>query len=548
MKNIKINKFKIILFFLLSFLFPTVVNAATASTGFSGSDSVYVGNNIDITLYVNESGSNGGLAGFGGMINYDQSKLELVGTTSLAPFQIDINGNKIAGFGQNTIKGFSNVIKFTFKSKAIGSTNISFTGGSQPDSTASPVQIIGSSKTINIVNPPSSNANLASLSVSNGSISFDKNKTNYNMSVDSNVSSVNINASAEDGGSSVSGLGQIGLNYGENIAYIKVTAPSGATKLYTVNINRKDNRSGNNNLSSLVVNDGTLEPNFSPNVDSYNLSVPYSVTNLNINASAADGNSKISISGNDNLISEETVDVKIYVTAENGAVKTYTIHTKRGKDPDKVLSTNNYLSHLDISVGILSPAFNKEREIYIVYLPYEVDSINIDATPEDTKYGILNKTGPEKLSVGNNEYELKVTAENEQTKTYKLIVVRGASLEVTTETSKAYLKELKIENGKLIEKFTKEKTTYSYNKGSKDLKITAIAENDDDSVTVLKSDDIYAIVVESASANGETIVYILRPKTNSIVTIILSIALVTTTSAGICIFIKFKPKNIENKK
>ena len=56
---------KSIKLFVLSFfsfcflLFPYIVKAdGNASSGFSGNGSVYVGNTIDVTLYVNESGSN----------------------------------------------------------------------------------------------------------------------------------------------------------------------------------------------------------------------------------------------------------------------------------------------------------------------------------------------------------------------------------------------------------------------------------------------------------------------------------------------------------
>lgn len=107
MKNIlnkKIN-FLILSFFL--FLFPVLTAKAdgTATTGISGNSSVYVGKTIDVVLYVNSvSGANGGLAAFGGNISYSTDKLELVKTTSLAPFTVELAGNKLGGFGANTIK------------------------------------------------------------------------------------------------------------------------------------------------------------------------------------------------------------------------------------------------------------------------------------------------------------------------------------------------------------------------------------------------------------------------------------------------------------
>ena len=195
--NKKVNKvFKSFIISLFLFLSPLIVSATgSATTGFSGNSSVYIGQNIEVTLYVGSvSGTtnNEGLAAFGGTISYPTDKLELVSKTSLGPFTVEMNGNKLGGFGQNTIKGRTNVIKFVFKAKALGNATISYSGGSQPDASASPVAISGSSKTISIVNPPSSNNNLSSLSISNGSISFNKNTTNYSVNVYSSVTSVNV--------------------------------------------------------------------------------------------------------------------------------------------------------------------------------------------------------------------------------------------------------------------------------------------------------------------------------------------------------------------
>lgn len=520
------NKLKRAILLLLIIL-PFGVNAASATTGFNGNNSVYVGNNIELTLFVRESGSNGGLAGFGGTISYDSSKLKLVGTTSLAPYNIDINGNKIAGFGQNAIKGYSNIMKFTFNAIATGTTSVSYSGGSQPDANASPVSISGCSKTISIVNPPSGNNNLSSLSVSNGNINFNKNTTSYSITVDSSVTSVNVSAQAEDSGASISGTGNIGLNYGNNTININVRAANGSVKTYSIHVNRKDNRSDNNNLSSITVNGGNLEPNFNSNTLEYNLSVPYSVSDLSINAVPSDSKSRVSITGQNGLIAEEVNDVKIHVTAENGSIKTYVIHVKRGKDPNKVLSTNNYLASLTVSVGLLSPEFDREKELYVVYLPYEVDSIEINATVEDTRYGILNVDGPSKLSVGNNEYQFSVTAENEEVRTYKVIVVRAASLYSENNTDNTYLKELRLENGKLSKNFDKNVHLYEYTKKD-NFNIIAIPEDENSNVSILEKDGIYVITVESSNSTKD--MYILVPKDNLLVKILVIIGIVFTSS------------------
>lgn len=211
----------------------------------------------------------------------------------------------------------------------------------------------------------------------------------------------------------------------------------------------------------------------------------------------------------------------------NSQIKTYVIHVKRGKDPNKVLSTNNYLASLTVSVGLLSPEFDREKELYVVYLPYEVDSIEINATVEDTRYGILNVDGPSKLSVGNNEYQFSVTAENEEVRTYKVIVVRAASLYSENNTDNTYLKELRLENGKLSKNFDKNVHLYEYTKKD-NFNIIAIPEDENSNVSILEKDGIYVITVESSNSTKD--MYILVPKDNLLVKILVIIGIVFTSS------------------
>lgn len=515
------RKVRIILnFFIINFLLflsPYIINAAgTASTGFSANSSVYVGNNIEVILYVGGvNGSNGGLAAFGGTISYSTDKLELVSASSLAPFTVELSGNKLGGFGQSTISGESNIMKFVFKAKSLGNANISYSGSSQPDANATPVSISGCSKTINIQNPPSSNNNLSSLSVSSGGISFNKNTTSYNVSVGSDITSVSISAIPEDSGAKVSGTGSKSLNYGSNKFNITVTAPSGASKTYTVNVNRKDNRSSNNNLSSLNVNGGDLKPGFSKNTTSYTLDVPYSISDLAVNAKAEDSKSKVTVTGNNNLIAEETNQVTITVTAEDGSKKTYTISVTRGKDPNKKLSNNNYLTKIVPNIGILSPVFNKDNTEYEIWLPYEIDKISFEYEVEDTKYATTKLEGNDTLQPGvSNVYKITVTSESNEERVYT-INVRRAKNPTDSGNSNTYIKSIKIKNGKLTSDFDKKIFEYTYTKKS-DFEITEVIPEDENSaVSIVEQEDkIYLIVT---SSNGEYGVYTLKEKQINII-------------------------------
>lgn len=529
MKRLKNRKFSFLILSFFLFLCPLTVKATNANVSFSGNNSVYNGNTIDITLVVSESGSKNdeGISGIQGPISYDTSKLELISTKSHS-LNVNYNSGKIVGMVTSQaeyLRGTKNVITFTFKAKALGSATVSIKADVS-DADGKKIFSNTVSKTISITNPPSSNNNLSSLSVSNGNINFNKNNTNYSISVDSNVSSITISATSEDSGASISGTGNKNLNYGNNKFDIIVTAPSGAKKTYTININRKDIRSGNNKLSSLSVNGGTLNPKFNSNTESYSISVPYSISSLTINAKAEDAKAKVTISNN-NLVAEETTAVKVIVTAENGSTKTYTINATRGKDPNKVLSTNNYLSNLTVSTGTLSPSFNKEQENYIVYLPYEIDSIKINTQVEDTRYATVKIEGPDKLSTGNNNYKITVTAEDNSTKIYTLVVSRGINMTGEGIKSNIYLKSIKIKNGSLKGTFNKEVYNYTYTGGE----IEAIPEDGNSTVTIITHDNITSIIVKSAT--GELGVYTLTLNKGNFLNIILSLGCLILIAGGV---------------
>jgi hypothetical protein len=89
--------------------------------------------------------------------------------------------------------------------------------------------------------PLSSNANLASLSVSGYSIAptFTAANTSYTLTVSNSVSSITINATKADSkAKSVTGMGAKSLNVGSNPYNIVVTAENNSTKTYTITVTR----------------------------------------------------------------------------------------------------------------------------------------------------------------------------------------------------------------------------------------------------------------------------------------------------------------------
>ncbi len=547
MKNRRLIYIYLIFFSL--FLFPSIVSAGSAYVGFSGNDSVYNGNEITVYMYVsNISGASGGVESLEGNLVFDSSYLEyLEGSGTSSPYRFQINPNqgyKIAGLDTSLDSGITStttIFTFRFRAKQTGSTRISLSNLKLTDS-SNRLDASAGSQTISIVDPPSGNNNLSSLSTNLGGFSFNGG-TSYEMTVEHDVTSINVSATPEDGKASVSGTGTRDLYYGRNVINITVTAENGSQKTYTVNVNRKDNRSTNNYLANLRVNGGELSPGFDRNITEYSVSVPFEISSLNVNASVEDGTASVSVY-NTNLISEETVDVSVTVTAENGSTRTYILHTLRGKDPNKILSTNNYLATLTISDGLLSPGFSKEQEQYIVYLPYEVGNINIDYSVEDTRYATVVKEGPETLSVGNNIYKFTVKAEDESERVYTITVYRGKSLLENDLSTNTYLKEITIKGGNLNQFFDKNVHYYIYSGGTVEFK----PEDEKSKTKVIDNNGIITILVEAESGDVNT--YTLVPAEhkpfNPILLLFIIIPLIFGFALGFILSKKKKKEKVEN--
>ena len=225
---------KKILFILgLSFLFfcPYVVEAASISVAGTTATGT-VGGNITVGVTISESS---GLGSWEFSLDYDSNKLQLLsGNTHVVGY--------VDGEGQT-----SQSYTYTFRVKGTGSTTISVVNtaiASWNEVVTSPTD----STTINLISRGeveknySSDNNLASLEVEGYTLSpeFNKNTTNYKVEVDSDTTSVNVKATANDSKARVSGIGDIEVGEGANTINVVVEAENGSTKTYTIVVNVKE--------------------------------------------------------------------------------------------------------------------------------------------------------------------------------------------------------------------------------------------------------------------------------------------------------------------
>ena len=179
--------------------------------------------------------------------------------------------------------------------------------------------------------------------------------------------------------------------------------------------------SGNANLSGLSCGSYALSPSFSAGTTEYSVTVPYDVSRLPLDYSAADGGANVSVSGNQLSVGVNTV--VLTVTAANGATRRYTISVTRQPDPTATLSSDAGLADLTPSEGKLTPAFAPNITEYAVYVPYETTKLSLSATAKDSK--AMGVTQPDAaLKQGDNVLTVTCTAEDGTTRDYTVHVVR----------------------------------------------------------------------------------------------------------------------------
>ena len=214
------------------------------------------------------------------------------------------------------------------------------------------------------------------------------------------------------------------------VSYNSVTATDGnqdsdiGTVTYSATIAAP--ASTDNTLKSLTVSNATISPAFSTGTTSYTAEVPFSVSKLDVKAVANDSKAKVSVNS-PTLTPGGTTNVTITVTAENGSTKTYTIAVKREQDPNYVASSNNDLSSITVNGFLLSPAFSADNTRYVIWLPYETDSVTVSGTAADNKANVTVEGGSGLVAGADNEIKVICTAENGTEKVYIIIAKRAPS-------------------------------------------------------------------------------------------------------------------------
>lgn len=86
--------------------------------------------------------------------------------------------------------------------------------------------------------------------------------------------------------------------------------------------------------------------------------------------------------------------------------------------------SNSKLSNLQVNPGTLSPAFDANTTSYTVTVPEDTTEVTIAAAAQSSK-ATVSVSGGKDLKLGSNEAKVVVTAENDSTTVYNIIIMCG---------------------------------------------------------------------------------------------------------------------------
>ena len=396
-----------------------------------------------------------------------------------------------------------------------------------------------SSYTIKIL---SSNYYLKSLTVSGIDFSFSSKTYTYNLSTTKD--SVTVSAIPMDTNSvfkSGYGPGTFPLNYGHNTIQIIVVAQNGSIGTYTLNIERIDQRSTNNNLKELKVSEGVLSPSFNKNNLTYNVSVSNDVKTLDIEATKeVDSSTYVEGYGPRTVEIQDGLNTfQIKVKSENGSTKTYTLNITKSEK-----SSNNFLKALKLKDVEIN--FDKNVYEYNANVLYNVLETEIIAVPEDIKAKV-EVIGNKSLIIGENVFTINVIAENGAVLSYKITINRLE--EGRTLSSNNYLSELLINNYPIG--FNKDITNYTIKINNENRLTISYTPEDANSVVQIEGNNALKngskIIIRVTSEDKSVRLYTInieKDQDAKTIFIYISIALVIVILLLLFLFRKkiFKPK------
>ena len=268
---------------------------------------------------------------------------------------------------------------------------------------------------------------------------------------------------------------------------IVVTAEDGTTRTYTLVITRE--KSSDNSLASLEVEENTLIPDFASDTLEYSFTT--NDHSLNIKAIPTNQFAQVVISSNAKELEPGLNMITIDVTSETGDTRTYTLNVTRE------LSSDNTLKTLEIKDTTLIPEFDPEQLEY--HFDTFKDKLDITAIANN-KYATVVVSGNTTLQEGMNQIDIIVTSETGDIRTYTIYANR-----VLDDNN--YLSNLSTNIG-FNEDFDKELLEYTRTTEDTILSIQATVESENATYSITDSTGNIISSFPTDLVLGENIFYI----------------------------------------
>lgn len=291
---------------------------------------------------------------------------------------------------------------------------------------------------------------------------FDSDTTEYNATVTHDTYIIFVTPTVNDtkatvtvnGDSEISGqAADVRLSVGTNEISIVVTAEDNSTAETIVTVTREGN--DDTTLSGLSITEGTLDPTFDSSITAYTAYVANDVPSIKVTPTVNDSNATVKVEGKEvtsGEAEEVTLDagineINIVVIAEDGSSTAETVITV-------TKAADATLKDLSISEGTLDPIFDSSITAYSVDVSNDVEVIKVtpivndsNATVAVNEIEITSGTAVEvELSVGINEIDIAVTAEDDSISETVITVRRAISLTIDETFTSGSLRSV-IETG-----------------------------------------------------------------------------------------------------
>ncbi|MBE6807278.1 MAG: cadherin-like beta sandwich domain-containing protein [Ruminococcaceae bacterium] len=260
----KITSIALALLLLIGLMGTLPVYAAGSATISASKSSVTVGQQVTVTAKY--AGGSAGIGSLDAYFYYNTKAFEYV-SCSGATAAGGAGTIKISYFCQDVTAPKTVTVSVTLKAVGVGNGNFKWETEGMYSDNDDLLGTPGKSLSVSVTNPTKSgDATLSFLKPSKGTLSpkFDKNVTNYTVTVPYSVTRCLLNYGTTDPQAQTAVAGSANLKVGKNTRSVTVTAQNGTTKKYTVVITREPATDTDNTTSSSGSTTSTTAPTAPP--------------------------------------------------------------------------------------------------------------------------------------------------------------------------------------------------------------------------------------------------------------------------------------------